>query len=288
MILGTTSNRLALARTNIVLKRMTDAHPLESVELKIIGPASSPLEQHGSSQKNGDINTLLEKMRSGEIDAAAIGVDEIPVQFQDLSEIAAVLPRGPVEDVLVSTLPLERMRPGSVIGVSSVRQKCMLLNLRPDLIGRDLKDMDAVGMEKDGTFDGFIVSRSGKEILRLDYPGFVLDPSQFIPAPGQGAIAVLCLTSSPFRSMISEFDDHTTRVCVESEMSLMRSLGVDVPVPVGIWAVIKENDLRIRAIVLDADGMTSFGLDRNVDLDHLDERLEAFAKELKYSWELVK
>jgi hydroxymethylbilane synthase len=289
MILGTQSNRISIALANMVLKRMSETHPAELVELKIVAAAGEVgPDRPFSVQRAGEFNLLEEKLRSGEIDVITVNVDDISLDPNIWSEVVSILPRGPVEDVLVSPMPLRRLRPGSVIGISSVRQKSSLLNLRPDLYVKDLREKSNARLDIGSGLEGFIVSRAGLELLRIDCPSFILDPEQFIPGPGQGAVAVLCRSDSRYRKLLVEFNDHDTRVCVESERFLLEAMGEGISVPVGIWAVMGEEDIRIRAIVLDVEGTTSFRLDRSIDLDRLAEGLDAFAMELKYSWELVR
>ncbi len=293
MILGTRGSRLALAQSDMVLKLMKEKFPAEPVELKIISTVGDRVHDQPLATLGGFgafVKELDNKILSGEIDIAVNSLKDMPVVPTEGTEIVAILPRGNVEDVLVSTVPLERMRPGSVIGTSSVRRRCLLLNLRPDLVVKDLRGNvpTRVDKMKDGSFDGILLARAGIERLNLDCMMYVLDPEQFVPAVGQGAIAIVCRTGSPYAKMLATFDDAETRVCVEAERYLMRSMGGGCSIPIGIWATKNGETLRIRAIVLDSDGMTSFRLDRSIDLEHLQERLDELSKELLYAWELVK
>ncbi len=288
MILGTRSNRSSMAIVNKVLKRMSDNHATEAVELKIVAVDDSKRDGPFVVQRMDEFTTLHEKIGTGEIDAMAVAVDEIPLDPTAWSQVAAVLPRGPAEDVLVSALSLERMRPGSVIGISSARQKSQLLNLRPDLCVKDMREETNRCLDIGNGLDAFIVSRAGMELLQIDCPAYILDPEQFIPSPGQGAIAILCGPNSRHWKTLTGFDDHDTRICVESERFLLNAVSTDISVPIGIWATNEENEIRVRAIVLDDDGMTSFRLDRNIELVSLEDGLNSFAKELRYSWDLVR
>ena len=142
MILGTRGSRLALAQSNMVLKRMTEMFPNEMVELKIVSTVGDRVHDQPLAALGGFgafVKELDNKILSGEIDIAVNSLKDMPVEPTEGTEIAAILPRGPVEDVLVSDMPLEAVMPGSVIGTSSVRRKCLLLNLRPDLVVKDLR-----------------------------------------------------------------------------------------------------------------------------------------------------
>jgi hydroxymethylbilane synthase len=292
MILGTRGSRLALAQSEMVLKLMREKYPEEMVELKIISTVGDRVHDQPLSSLGGFgafVKELDSKILSGEIDIAVNSLKDMPVVPTEGTEIVAILPRGHVEDVLVSTKPLENMAPGSVIGTSSVRRRCLLMNLRPDLVVKDLRGNvpTRVGKMKDGTFDGIIIARAGIERLNLDCTMYVLDPEKFIPAVGQGAIAIVCKAGSPYSKMLAAFDDAETRVCVEAERYVMRSMGGGCSIPIGIWATKDENTLRLRAIVLDSDGMTSFRLDRSIEMEGLQEGLDYLTKELEYAWKVV-
>jgi len=293
MILGTRGSRLALAQSNMVLQLMKEKYPEEMVELKIISTVGDRVHDQPLASLGGFgafVKELDNKILSGEIDIAVNSLKDMPVVPTEGTVIAAILPRGHVEDVFVSTKPLEHMRPGSVIGTSSVRRRCLLLNLRPDLVVKDLRGNvpTRLGKMKEGAYDGIVIARAGIDRLNIDCTMYVLDPEQFTPAVGQGAIAIVCKSGSPYAKMMSAFDDAETRVCVEAERYVMRSMGGGCSVPIGIWATKDEETLRIRAIVLDVDGMTSFRLDRTIDLEGLTAGLDAVSKEIVYAWELVK
>jgi len=287
MNLGTRSNRISMAMADLLVKLMSERFPDEPVQLKIItgAGAAQGTTIHGNSTDEYD--ALVERLRTGNIDGAAVGADEVPLRSEGWTDVAAVLPRGRTEDVLVSTMPLERLRPGSVIGISSARQKALLLNLRPDLCVKDMREKENVCLDVGKGLDGFIVSRAGMELLRIDCPEFDLDPDQFIPGPGQGAVVILCRKDNRYRKQLADFDDKDTRLCVESERFLLGSIAANNLIPVGIWATNDGEDMRIRAMIMDDDGMTAFRLDRNIELDHLDEGLGAFAKEMRYVRDLV-
>ena len=241
MILGTRGSRLALAQSNMVLQRVTGRYPDKMVELKIISTVGDRVHDQPLASLGGFgafVKELDNKILSGEIDIAVNSLKDMPVEPTEGTEIAAILPRGPVEDVLVSDMPLEAVMPGSVIGTSSVRRKCLLLNLRPDLVVKDLRGNvpTRVGKMKDGSYDGIIIARAGIERLKIDCPMYVLDPEKFVPAVGQGAIAIVCKAGSPYKKMLETFDDSTTRICVDAERHIMKALGGGCSVPIGIWA----------------------------------------------------
>jgi hydroxymethylbilane synthase len=277
----------------MVLQLMKEKYPDEMVELKIVSTVGDRVHDQPLASLGGFgafVKELDNKILSGEIDVAVNSLKDMPVVPTEGTEIAAILPRGPIEDVLVSTQSLEAMKPGSVIGTSSVRRRCLLLNLRPDLVVKDLRGNvpTRVGKMKEGNYDGIIIARAGIERLNIDCQMYVLDPEQFIPAVGQGAIAIVTRTGSPYSKMLKEFDDADTRVCVEAERQVMNVLGGGCSVPIGIWAIKVKERLRVRAIVLDEDGTTSFRLDRLIEISRLADGLDAFAKELMFGWEMVK
>ena len=100
MILGTRSNRISMAMANEVLKRMRERFPGEPVELKIQTGEGKPSEAASGNQTTWEYGQLLEGLRSGGIDAAAVGVDLIvtdPVRM-------AIARQAPPEEILAAAV----------------------------------------------------------------------------------------------------------------------------------------------------------------------------------------
>lgn len=286
MIIGTRGSALALAQTALVVKGL-ERHcaelKLEVREIKTVGDrvTDRPLASLGGY--GAFTKELDQRIVSGEIDIAVNSLKDMPVDLTPGTELAAVLPRAPVEDVLLSKVPLEELPEGAVVGSSSVRRRSLLLWKRPDLKVRDLRGNVPTRIRKwkEGEFDAIVLARAGLFRLGIREQFYVLDPETFTPAAGQGAIAVVCASGSEHLPCLGRLDDHGTRMAVEAERTILRALGGGCSVPIGVWAVLQGDELRVRGSVISEVPAESVFVDRTVPLEGMKEGLAAIAEELR-------
>ena len=142
MIIGTRGSALALAQTRTVVEMLALRCPNTAIEVKEVKTIGDRVTDRPLSSLGGYgafTKELDQRIVAGEIDAAVNSLKDMPVDLTPGTELAAILPRGPVEDLLLSKMPLEQLPSGAVVGSSSVRRRSMLLRKRPDLEIRDLR-----------------------------------------------------------------------------------------------------------------------------------------------------
>ncbi|MBI0584283.1 MAG: hydroxymethylbilane synthase [Methanomassiliicoccus sp.] len=286
MIIGTRGSALALAQTRTVVQQLAMRRPdlgIEVREFKTVGdrvtdrPLAS-LGGYGAFTKELDQRIVV-----GEIDAAVNSLKDMPVDLTPGTELAAVLPRGPVEDILLSKVPLEKLPRGAIVGSSSVRRRSMLLWKRPDLDVRDLRGNVPTRIRKwkEGQYDAIILARAGLVRLKIEEEHHVLDPEVFIPAVGQGAIAIVCAAGSEHLSALRQLNDPRTRTEVEAERFILRALGGGCSVPIGVWATMQGQELRVRGSVISSVRSESVFIDRTMPLDRREEGLTEMAEAMR-------
>jgi hydroxymethylbilane synthase len=109
---------------------------------------------------------------------------------------------------------------------------------------------------KEGKFDAVILARAGIERLGLaDKISFSFDPTQFIPAPAQGALAVQTRTDdSRTNSLIASIDDEKARTATFAERKILTVMQCGCHAPVGAFAKITGNNIEITAFICDLQG----------------------------------
>lgn len=265
MIIGTRSSSLAMAQTDIVISLLDG----EDIEIKKINASGDkildkPLRSFGIGAFVRELDAMIV---SGEIDLAVNSLKDMPSEDAEGTVLAAVLPRGPIEDVLLSDLPLEELPQGAVVGTSSVRRAAILHNIRPDIEIRDLRGNVHTRLDKwkRGDYDAIILARAGLERLHLEEKYHILDPDVFIPAAGQGAIAVVCAENSPYFSTLSKLNDDITRKDVDVERKILCELGSGCSIPVGIHAT--GGGLKVTAVAVSEDNIVRVSQKINDDND---------------------
>jgi hydroxymethylbilane synthase len=286
MIIGTRGSALALAQTRTVVDELQRCCPgieIEVREVKTIGDrvTDRPLASLGGY--GAFTKELDQRIVAGDIDAAVNSLKDMPVDLTPGTELAAVLPRGPVEDVLVSKVPLDELPSGAVVGSSSVRRRSILQWKRPDLDVRDLRGNVPTRVRKwrNGEYDAIILARAGLVRLGIDVECHILDPEAFTPAVGQGAIAIVCAADSAHLPCLRLLDDPKTRLEVQAERFILRALGGGCSVPIGVWATASGNDLRVRGSVISEVREESVFVDRTMPLERAEDGLEAIAEAMR-------
>jgi hydroxymethylbilane synthase len=196
-------------------------------------------------------------------------VETVTGGLQDLPEgltVGAVPERVNPLDALVTRerQGLDDLRPGAVIGTSSLRRAAQLRRFYPGLEITDLRgnlDTRLRKLER-GQVDALILAAAGLE--RLGWKSdeyFAISPRISLPAPGQGALAVEIRGDDELmRRLCSEaLEDHQTRLAVTAERAFLAGLGGGCQVPVGALALVTEEVLRLQGIVIRVDGQKWLG-----------------------------
>jgi len=258
VILGTRGSELAMAQTAIVTNMLRSRHPDLPVEVITVRTTGDVVRDRplGTLGFGAFVRELDARLVAGELDAAVNSLKDMPVQLTEGTELAAVLPRGPAEDVLLSEVPLDELPPGAVIGSSSARRSRQLLARRPDMVIKDLRGNVPTRVRKwrAGEYDAIVLARAGLERLGSAERYFVLDPEQFVPAPGQGAIAIVCRQGCEHLETLRSLDDPRTRSEVEAERYVLKALGGGCALPLGVWARTEGGRLRVLGSICTADG----------------------------------
>ncbi len=209
----------------------------------------------------------------GEIDLAVHSAKDLPSELAAGTEIVAVLPRASVEDVLVATAPcdLQSLPPDGIIATGSVRRKHQLHWKRPDLEIVDLYGNVPTRLRKlaQDQWHGIILARAGLERLGLslaekrirfekhEFSGEVLPREVFLPAGGQGVIAVQGRSSdSRLKKLVEQINHFATRVCLRAEREFLRLLHADCNQPVGVLARMDGTMMTMSGQIFDPGATT--------------------------------
>lgn len=210
--------------------------------------------------KGAFLKEIEEAMLAGEVDLAVHSLKDVPTALPAGLRLCAILERADPRDALVSArgARFRDLPAGSVIGTSSLRRQCQVRALRPDLQVEDLRgNVDTrVRKLRDGRCDAILLALAGLSRLgRADEATEVLDPGTFVPAPGQGAIALECRSEdAAVAAAVAPLDHAPTAREVEAERSLLQALGGGCNVPLGAHAATEGRELRLTAFVGRADG----------------------------------
>lgn len=285
MKVGTRDSELAMKQTHIFIDAMRSSSPkveIETIPMKSSGDLDlkSPIDKLQGF--GAFVRELDEALLNGSIDVSVNSMKDMPIDLPDGLCNPAVLPRADIEDVLIPC-GLEDLEPGATVGTSSIRRAAILRSLRPDLNTATLRGNIKTRLSKldKGDYDAIIMAKAGLDRLSIDRPMSVMDPETFIPAPAQGAIAIVCRSDDEETiKAVSALDDQKTRKEITVERRLMKLLGAGCSSPVGISAILKDDCISIHAITFEySDKLIKIATE--IPIDHDDSVLQDLALKLK-------
>jgi hydroxymethylbilane synthase len=205
-----------------------------------------------------------------DIDLAVHSAKDLPSEMNPGAEIAAVLPRAPVDDVVVSKHPsgFASLPQGAVIATGSVRRKHQFIWKRADLKVVDLRGNVPTRLRKlaNNDWEAIVLAYAGLERLGLplthDQVSFedrrffieILPREIFLPAGGQAIIALQVRDNDEStKAIVHLVNDLKTLLCLRAEREFLRLLQGDCNCPVGVLATINNDTMKLRGQLF-ADG----------------------------------
>jgi hydroxymethylbilane synthase len=275
--IGTRGSQLAQMQTRMVIGALRTRWPEVATEIKAIrtagdGLAFQPVDRRAG--RKGLFTAQIERaLIAADVDLAVHSAKDLPSQLTPGTEIAAVLPRANVDDVLVTAIPcdLHSLPANSIVATGSTRRKHQLRWKRPDLEIVDLRGNVPTRLHKlaNSEWHAIVLARAGLERLGLiteehwvvsegrDFSIDVLPRDIFLPAGGQGVIAIQVRSDDEWvKALVSPLNDFDTRLCLRAEREFLRLLQADCNQPVGVLAVIEGTKMKICAQVFEPGATT--------------------------------
>ena len=262
---GTRGSRLAIAQTEIALVALRKVHPqvrFEVIPISTKGEVDKrplfTLDEKGIFEK--EVN---EAVKQGEVDFAVHSLKDIPSDLSDDLSVACVLKRASPNDVLVTDngQKLKDLVSGSVVGTSSLRRAVQLTKTRSDLNVRPIRGNVETRVKKviNGEYDAVILAEAG--LARIGMKDVIVERfsiRNFVPAPGQGAIAIVCRRDhTTLAGMVQQIEDRRSRIAVLAERALIRKVEGGCRFPLGAVAITNDDKISLYASVFSADGKQS-------------------------------
>ena len=263
--IATRKSPLALWQAEHVKARLQQAHAGLGVELVTMSTQGdkildTPLAKIGG--KGLFVKELEQGMLEDRADIAAHSIKDVPMEFPEGLYLSTILEREEPCDAFVSNKydSLDELPQGAIVGTSSLRRRCQLLNRRPDLKIEDLRGNVNTRLTKldDGNYDAIILACAG--LIRLEMADRIrqsISSELILPAVGQGAIGLEAREGDDETlALIAVLDDQTTRYRVLAERALNAGLNGGCQVPVACHATVDGDELHLRALVGEPDGST--------------------------------
>ncbi len=293
--MGTRGSALALAQARQFARQLEATHEGLRVEEKIIRTTGDkqqnvPLPAIGG--KGVFTLEIEDALHTGEIDFAVHSLKDLPPDLPEGLVLGAIPRRADAGDVCIlreknSALSLDSLPQGAKVGTSSLRRKAQLLYLRPDLQIENIRGNIDTRIRKldEQDFDAILLAHAGLQRLGLlEQIGgrwFALDEGEFVPAPGQGALAIEAREDdSVTLKLLLALDNAATRAEIGAERTAMRALNAGCSTPLGARAVVFGEELHLWATVLSPDGARRLFAEAQGDMQNAARLGETVAREL--------
>ncbi|HEY7411668.1 MAG TPA: hydroxymethylbilane synthase [Vicinamibacteria bacterium] len=233
------------------------------VEIRVIVTTGDRVQDRRLESVGGKgafLKEIEEAMLRGEVDLAVHSLKDVPVVLPEGLRLCAVLARADPRDVLVTRAggSLADLEEGATVGTTSLRRAALLRDARPDLRVSDLRGNVDTRLRRlhAGDYDAIVLARAGLERLgRAQEATEALDPRRFVPAPGQGAIALECREDDHDTvRAVAPLDHEPTHRAVRAERAFLEALGGGCNVPLGAHVVLARAELHLVAFAASADG----------------------------------
>ena len=296
---GARGSKLSIAQTDWVISELQKTDSSLSFDIKPITTKGDTdtrplfaMEQKGIFEKEID-RAVFEK----EVDFAVHSLKDVPSQLDHNLIISCIPKREAVNDVLITRdgFDIEEIPSGSVIGSSSLRRAVQVTRKRPDVIVKPVRGNIETRIKKveEGKFDGIVLAQAGITRLGTDTKISKLPTNDFVPSPGQGALAIVSRKdNSSTLEMLKKIEDYRSRMEIEAERALSNSVDSGCRFPVGAVATSDANSLTLKVAVYSMDGKKSIILEKtgSIEEPHAlgrllgDELRDRGVKEIASNW----
>jgi hydroxymethylbilane synthase len=261
-ILGTRGSPLALTQAHKVASALEVANrwPADFIDVKAVETTGDRVHDRPLAEIGGKALWTKELDRAllkKEVDFCVHSLKDVEAIRPKTISIAAVRPRGEVEERLIGAESIDALRQGATVGTSSPRRKAQLLSMRPDLNVIPIRGnvQTRIAKVQSGEFDATLLAGAGLRRLGIANVGTPIPIEVMLPAPTQAVIAIECRSDDAFTAaVLTIIDDRTTHAIIRAERAFSAALGGSCHSPVAAYAEIIDGKVRLRAQLLSEDG----------------------------------
>ena len=266
--IGTRRSKLALAQSGMMQRAIGRALNVPEAEIETAVPlveivtTGDRIQDRRLLEVGGKAlftKEIEEALLAGRIDIAIHSMKDVPAEQPQGLCIAAIPEREDARDAFISrdfdsfdALPF-----GARLGTASLRRQAQALALRPDLKIEMLRGNIDTRLRRaaEGDFDAILLAVSGMARLGVtEHIREKLSLDAFLPAPGQGALAIQTRAEDIDAPWVAALNHTQTAIAVAAERGAMTALEGSCRTAVGAYAQIANDALHLTTEMLSPDG----------------------------------
>ncbi len=262
--LVTRGSPLALWQAEAARSALMEAHPaIPEPEIVIVRTTGDRVHDRPLADVGGkgvfskEIDRCL---LDGEAEIAVHSMKDVETELDPGIALAAMLPREDPRDAFLSSVAggIMDLPEGALVGSASIRRKAQVLRLRPDLkvvLFRGNVDTRLAKLAAGEVAATLLAAAGLKRLGRLAEATAILEPSEMLPAAGQGAVGMTCRREDEgTRMLLAAIDDRNTHITVSCERAVLARLDGSCRTPIAARAVLRDGRVSLDAMVLSEDG----------------------------------
>lgn len=255
--IGTRGSPLALWQAYEVKKILNNA---KIIKIKTTGDkiTNQPLSSIGG--KRLFTKEIDKELLNGSIDIAVHSLKDVPTIISDKFNLTCILPRGEIEDVLISnnnSKNINSLPINSTIGTSSPRRYAQIKRIRPDIKILPIRGNVSTRLNKVKNKEVFatILALAGIKRLNINTAYSILNYTECMPAASQGIIGITYLkNNNKIHKILNKFLNVETNYQALGERAVLNAINGDCHSPIAVTSVIKKNKITISAKIFTSDG----------------------------------
>ena len=277
LTIGTRGSNLALWQTRLIEKQLSELYPQLKIEVIIIKTKGDIILDTALSKIEGKglfTKEIEDSLIAGDIDLAVHSLKDMPTELPDGLSIGAITSRQNPADALLSKSgrTLNDLPEGATVLTSSLRRKCQVLNLRPDLQVEDIRGNIDTRIMKFQKSDATAMILAAAGLIRLELDSLIssiLDPVEFLPACGQGALAIeIRSDDNDTKELIAPLADKESEITTIAERSFLKAMGGGCQVPMGAYGQVANDKIKLKAMSGDISGSNIYYAQGTEKLDN--------------------
>lgn len=285
--IGTRGSKLALWQAYFVQERLEKSgHEAEIVVIETKGDQILDVAISKIGSKGVFTEEIEAQLATGAIDIAVHSAKDLQSKLPDGFEIIAYSEREKVNDVVVSHKTNINLNEPITLGTSSTRRIATLKHFYPHIKTVDIRGNLQTRIKKmeDGLCDAILLAYAG--VHRMDYDekiSHLLDTKQFIPAVGQGSVAIEVHANldAEKKQLIRYAVNHKpTESCLLAERAYLRYMDGGCSIPVFGLATLKGASIELEAGIISLDGQKRIAIKLTDEVSQAEQLGTLMAKQV--------
>lgn len=268
IIVGTRRSQLALTQSKQFIKKLQDNNPGLEVEIKEIVTKGDQIVNVQLSKVGGKglfVKEIEQALLHKEIDLAIHSLKDVPSVLPEGLTIGCIPDREDPRDAFISKnhIKLADLKPGSIVGTSSLRRSAQLLSKYPELKIQWIRGNIDTRLKKleEENYDAIILAAAGLKRMGWseDTVTEFLDKETMLPAIGQGALGIECRNDdTELLDLLSKVHNNDVERCVQVEREFLKLMNGSCQVPIAGHAVLENDALHFTGLIMSPEGDERF------------------------------